>query len=654
MSRLLLGGPSPDRDAGAGRSSLLGVVADLLGGRAARRRRAGAAGRPTAARAASAGSSSAAVRDRLVGLRRWSSAVAGSCTWIVVCAASPCSSSIRAGAVLSYLVATRLPIRWSASCFSRARSARCADGARLSGDDAAASNSIAASPGAPRCSRGGQARAARRAGRAHVPAAGRRSRPLRAARRGEPHQPAAAARRRAAASSTASACRWRDNDQNYRVVVVAEQTGDLEGTARAARASSLPLTDDRPRAILHDAERKRAFVPMTVRENLSWDAGGAASRSTRRTCRASRSRSGRAGDYPYGGAAARMCSAMSRAVSEKRSDRRPAARAARLPHRQERRREAVRRRRCAATAGNSQVEVNAVGRVIRELDARARASRARTCVLTLDMRPAALRAAAPGGRAERRRPWCSTCTTATCWRWRRRRAYDPDAVRRAALTSREWQRADRRPAAPADQQGDRRRICAGLDLQDDGGPGGARSGHRARHTASPAPAVYQLGNARFHCWKKGGHGTLDMVGGHQEFLRRLLLRARARGPASTRSPRWRAASASARTTGHRSAGREARRSFPTAPGSRRRSASPGSRAKRWSPASARASSGDAAAARRDGGAGRQWRPCGRAASAPRRHASATATDADGRRRAARRSIVSTGASRGRARGHERA
>ena len=38
------------------------------------------------------------------------------------------------------------------------------------------------------------------------------------------------------------------------------------------------------------------------------------------------------------------------------------------------------------------------------------------------------------------------------------------------------------------------------------------------------PGSLNVGNITFHCWWKGGHGTLDMRGGHQAFLRRLFLR----------------------------------------------------------------------------------------------------------------------------------
>src|SRR5215475_8273198 len=61
-----------------------------------------------------------------------------------------------------------------------------------------------------------------------------------------------------------------DNRQNYRVVIVPEQTSDINATIDAI-AKLIDITDtDRKRA-LRDAKRMHAFVPVVVRGNLSWE-----------------------------------------------------------------------------------------------------------------------------------------------------------------------------------------------------------------------------------------------------------------------------------------------------------------------------------------------------------------------------------------------
>jgi len=59
------------------------------------------------------------------------------------------------------------------------------------------------------------------------------------------------------------------NVQNYRVVIVPEQALDVEETlARLGQLIDVDAHDRR--RVLRDAHRRRAFVPITVRENLSW------------------------------------------------------------------------------------------------------------------------------------------------------------------------------------------------------------------------------------------------------------------------------------------------------------------------------------------------------------------------------------------------
>src|ERR1700722_5724147 len=61
-----------------------------------------------------------------------------------------------------------------------------------------------------------------------------------------------------------------DNRRNYRVVIVPEETADIEATLNAL-ATLIDLSEgDRHRG-LRDAKRKHAFIPIAVRSNLSWD-----------------------------------------------------------------------------------------------------------------------------------------------------------------------------------------------------------------------------------------------------------------------------------------------------------------------------------------------------------------------------------------------
>src|SRR5712671_5445945 len=61
-----------------------------------------------------------------------------------------------------------------------------------------------------------------------------------------------------------------DNRPTYRVVLVAEQAGDIESTLKAV-GTLIPLSETDRRRVLRDIRRKHSFVPVMIRENLSWE-----------------------------------------------------------------------------------------------------------------------------------------------------------------------------------------------------------------------------------------------------------------------------------------------------------------------------------------------------------------------------------------------
>jgi penicillin-binding protein 2 len=60
------------------------------------------------------------------------------------------------------------------------------------------------------------------------------------------------------------------NEQNYRLVVIDEETDDLDDTLDSLSAI-IPISEHDRARIIREAKRHRSFVPVTVRENLSWE-----------------------------------------------------------------------------------------------------------------------------------------------------------------------------------------------------------------------------------------------------------------------------------------------------------------------------------------------------------------------------------------------
>jgi penicillin-binding protein 2 len=60
------------------------------------------------------------------------------------------------------------------------------------------------------------------------------------------------------------------NQANYRVLLVSENTDDLDDTLDSL-ANLISITERDRSRIIHEAQRNSSFVPVTVKENLSWE-----------------------------------------------------------------------------------------------------------------------------------------------------------------------------------------------------------------------------------------------------------------------------------------------------------------------------------------------------------------------------------------------
>ena len=60
------------------------------------------------------------------------------------------------------------------------------------------------------------------------------------------------------------------NQQNFRIVLLRENIDDSEATL-ASLVEIIALKEHELKRVRREIERKRAFVPITVRENLSWE-----------------------------------------------------------------------------------------------------------------------------------------------------------------------------------------------------------------------------------------------------------------------------------------------------------------------------------------------------------------------------------------------
>jgi penicillin-binding protein 2 len=293
------------------------------------------------------------------------------------------------------------------------------------------------------------------------------------------------------------------NRQNYRVVLVSEQAGDIEATLDAI-ASIIPLTDADRRRVLRDIRRKHSFVPVAVRSNLSWDEVARVEVNVPELPGVS-IEEGLSRYYPFGEMASHIVGYVA-AVSEKEltgdpllelPDFRIGKNGVELYHDLQLR----------GAAGTSQVEVNAHGRVVREL-ARKEGTPGQEIVLTLDM--------ALQDFAYRR---CSAELSAACvlldaptgdvLALVSSPGYDPAAFS-AGLPASLWREYVTNPRGPLSNKAISGAYAPGSTFKPMVALAAIEAGVMTPDTRVSCPGYYELGNAKFHCWKKGGHGSVNL------------------------------------------------------------------------------------------------------------------------------------------------
>ncbi len=154
------------------------------------------------------------------------------------------------------------------------------------------------------------------------------------------------------------------NRQYFRLVMVAEQAGDVEATLNKLSAY-VPLTEDDWQTVMRNLRRRPGFVPVTVKENLSWEEVSRFEVNTPELPGLT-IEEGELRYYPAGAATAHLLGYVGAVTEAELTDEPvlslPGFRIGKTGI------ERLLDLDLRGQSGTSQVEVNAVGRVIRELD----------------------------------------------------------------------------------------------------------------------------------------------------------------------------------------------------------------------------------------------------------------------------------------------
>lgn len=297
------------------------------------------------------------------------------------------------------------------------------------------------------------------------------------------------------------------NEQNFSVVLVSERAGDVQQILDEV-GRLVPLTEADERRIQRDIQRSRVFTPITLKENLSWDQVSAIEVNLPDLPGVSID-VGQVRSYPFGEALAHVLGYVG-APNEKDlqgvSDPLLSLPGFRIGKGGVERQfdQALR-----GTAGNRQLEVNAVGRVIRELS-RENGQPGRQTVLTLDAKlqhymhqrlsaeesGAAVVIDVNTGGVQ------GLCSTPS---------FDPNQFAMGigydayqALLNDERTPLINKAIAGQYPPGSTFKMMTALAALESGI---VNADHRVFCSGH-----MELGSHRFHCWRRGGHGTVDMVG----------------------------------------------------------------------------------------------------------------------------------------------
>jgi penicillin-binding protein 2 len=293
------------------------------------------------------------------------------------------------------------------------------------------------------------------------------------------------------------------NRQNYRLVMVPEQARETAAVLDSL-ANFVPLEAGERDRILSEIARKRPFVPITVREHLSWWQVAEIEVNAPYLPGISIDE-GRLRQYPQAASLAHVLGYVAAVAPEELTGdpllELPDFRIGKNGV------EKIHDLNLRGRAGSQQVEVNAHGRIIRELD-RSEGSPGADVQLTLDQGLQAF--AADRLAAESASAVVLDANDGAVLALASTPSFDPNLFNQG-LTHGQWRALVDNPRAPLINKavsgqyppGSTFKLAVALAALESGLVGAGHSVY--------CPGHMKLGNRRFHCWKRGGHGRLGLV-----------------------------------------------------------------------------------------------------------------------------------------------
>ncbi len=299
------------------------------------------------------------------------------------------------------------------------------------------------------------------------------------------------------------------NEPSYRIVIVPEDAGDVEEVLTRL-SQIIELSDDELNRARQEMERTRSapFLPVTIADRVSWEAISKVAVNAP-ALPGITPEVGLSRKYPLGGDFAHVVGYVGPVSDYDLSKIEEPDQLLRIPRFQigkvgvEAKMEDMLR----GSAGAKQEEVNAAGRVMRELDRREGIAGA-NLQLTIDHKLQSYIQARLG--SESASAVVLDCETGDILAIASAPSFDPNLfVRGISVSDYSILRDnDHRPLASKTVQdayppGSTFKMVTAL--------AGLEAGVITSNDTAYCPGHFEVGGRRFHCWKRGGHGSMDLI-----------------------------------------------------------------------------------------------------------------------------------------------
>ncbi|NQU60424.1 MAG: penicillin-binding protein 2 [Rhodospirillales bacterium] len=296
-----------------------------------------------------------------------------------------------------------------------------------------------------------------------------------------------------------------DNQQNYRVLLNAEDTPDVEATLDVL-TKIFPINAGERRRILREIKRNRRFVPVTVRENMIWREVAQIEVNTPDLPGVNID-VGQSRHYLNGPETAHVLGYVAAVAPNEVGDDPllglPGFKIGKAGI------EKIHDLQLRGTGGSSQVEVNAFGHVIRELS-RQEGQPGAELVLTIDLelqKMVSRRFKDESGAAV-----VMDIHNGDILAMASTPSFDPNAFNKG-LSNEEWQTLSTNPKAPLTNKAISGQFSPGSTFKMVVLLAALEKGVITPENRILCTGEMKLGDATFHCWKRSGHGWMDAFNG---------------------------------------------------------------------------------------------------------------------------------------------